>query len=213
MDTLEGLALGVQGGNLDQVVELTRQAVAAGIPPGEILSRGLVAGMDVIGVKFKAHEIFVPEVLRSARAMKAATEVLRPLLAAGQAGQAGTVVLGTVKGDIHDIGKNLVGMMLEGGGFKVVDVGVDAPPEKFAQAVVDHQAGLVAMSAMLTTTMPAMAATLKHLEAQGLRGQVRVKIGGAPVTQGYADQIGADGYSEDGGSAVQLARRLAGGSS
>jgi 5-methyltetrahydrofolate--homocysteine methyltransferase len=176
----------------------------------EVLKGGLLTGMDQVGVDFRAGELFVPEVLIAARAMHAGMDLLRPLLAEGEVPSSGKVVLGTVKGDLHDIGKNLVGMMLEGGGFEIVDLGTDVPPEKFAEAVRTEQPALVGMSALLTTTMPSMKDTIEALEDTGVREQVRVMIGGAPVTRAFSDEIGADGYAPDAASAVELARSLVG---
>ena len=166
--------------------------------------------MDEVGRRFECEEYFVPELLLSARAMKAALELIRPLLASSGAEPAGRVVIGTVKGDLHDIGKNLVASMLEGGGFEVIDLGADVAPEKFVAAAGERQADLVCLSALLTVTMPAMKTTIQALEREGLRGRVKVLIGGAPVTEQYAREIGADGYGPNASAAVQLARRLVG---
>jgi 5-methyltetrahydrofolate--homocysteine methyltransferase len=166
--------------------------------------------MNEVGRRFKNNEFYVPEVLIAARAMHAAMDVLKPLLAASDVQPVGTVVIGTVKGDLHDIGKNLVAMMLEGGGFNVIDLGVDVSPEKFLQAVREHKPNIVGLSALLTTTMPAMKTTIEALKEAGVRDQVKVIIGGAPVTQRFADEIGADGYAPDAASAVDVARQLLG---
>jgi 5-methyltetrahydrofolate--homocysteine methyltransferase len=164
--------------------------------------------MDEVGRLFECEEYFVPEMLLSARAMKASMEILRPLLKASGAEPVGRVVIGTVKGDLHDIGKNLVASMLEGGGFEVIDLGADVAPERFVDAVTTRNAGLVALSALLTVTMTSMKGTIDALQAAGVRDKVKVMVGGAPVTQQYADAIGADGYSDSAGGAVALARRL-----
>ncbi len=189
-------------------------ALDAGLPPDTILKEGLIAAMAEVGRLFEENEYFVPEMLVSARAMQAGLNLLKPALAAAGAAPAGKVVVGTVKGDLHDIGKNLVAMMLEGAGFEVVDLGTDVTPDKFVKAVMEHKpkAGeaplVIGMSALLTTTMPSMTGTIKALQEAGLREQVKVMIGGAPVTDGFAKQIGADGYSPDASSAVRLAKSL-----
>lgn len=205
---LQALAEAIINGKRNDAVELTKKLVDAGVPAKRILDEGLIAGMSVVGEKFKNGEYFVPEVLVAARAMKAAMEILRPLLAASDVEPIGTVVIGTVRGDLHDIGKNLVAMMLEGAGFKVVDLGVDVPAEKFIEAVREHNADIVGMSALLTTTMTYMPEVIKALEAEGIRNKVKVIVGGAPVTQEWADQIGADGYAPDAASAVDKCKEL-----
>lgn len=187
---------------------LTINAIKEGVPPDQILNNGLVAGMNVVGQKFKANEFYVPEVLIAARAMDAAMKHLKPALVETGAKPVGIIILGTVKDDLHDIGKNLVGMMLEGAGFEIVDLGVDVKAEKFAEMVKEKGAQIVALSALLTTTMPAMKTTIGALETAGLRDKVKVLIGGAPVTQNYADEIGADGYAPDAASAVDVAKVL-----
>jgi len=164
--------------------------------------------MDEVGRRFECEDYFVPEMLLSARAMKASMEIVRPLMAASGAQPAGRVVIGTVKGDLHDIGKNLVASMLEGGGFEVIDLGADVAPERFVEAAAARHANLVALSALLTVTMPSMKSTIDAFQSAGLRAHVKIMVGGAPVTQHYADAIGADGYSESAGGAVALARRL-----
>ena len=209
-DILKQMMEKLYAGEDDAVAELTQKALDEGLPPGEVLKGGLIAGMDEVGVDFRAGDLFVPEVLIAARAMHAGMDVLRPLLVESDVPSSGKVVLGTVKGDLHDIGKNLVGMMLEGGGFEIIDLGTDVPPEKFAEAVRAEQAHLVGLSALLTTTMPSMKDTLEALEDLGVREQVKVMIGGAPVTRAFADEIGADGYAADAGAAVELARSLVG---
>jgi corrinoid protein of di/trimethylamine methyltransferase len=209
-DILEQMAEKLYDGEDEAVAGLTQKALDEGIKAEEVLKNGLLAGMDRVGVDFRAGDLFVPEVLIAARAMHAGMDVLRPLLAEGDTGSMGKVLMGTVAGDLHDIGKNLVGMMLEGGGFEVVDLGTDVPPEEFAEAVRKEQPDLVGMSALLTTTMPSMKDTLEALEDVGVREQVKIMVGGAPVTQAFAEEIGADGYAPDSASAVELARSLVG---
>ena len=208
MADLQALAEALIKGDRNKVVELTKQAMADGTKPKDILEKGLIAGMSVVGERFKKNEVYVPEVLIAARAMHGGLEILEPKLKAAGVQPIGTVVLGTVKGDLHDIGKNLVGMMLQGGGMKVVDVGTDATPEKFIEAVKSSGARIIAMSALLTTTMPQMPEIIKAVKQAGLR--VKTMIGGAPVTQAYADEIGADGYAPDAASAVDKAKELIG---
>jgi 5-methyltetrahydrofolate--homocysteine methyltransferase len=210
MADLKALAEAIISGNQQEAVRLTQQALDENVPADAILNDGLVAGMSVVGAKFKANEFYVPEVLIAARAMKSAMELLRPVLVETGVEPRGTVVIGTVRGDLHDIGKNLVAMMLEGAGYRVVDLGVDVKPEKFVEAVQQEKAQVVALSALLTTTMPAMKDTIEALKQAGVRDQVGVMIGGAPVTQEYADEIGADGYGPDAASAVDVANALTG---
>ena len=193
-------------GNANKVKELTQQAVDGGTPAGDILKKALIPGMDIVGKKFRANEFYVPEVLIAARAMHAAMDVLKPLLAEGDVETAGKVLLGTVQGDLHDIGKNLVRMMLEGGGFEVIDMGTDVKPEAFVEAIKKEKPDIVGLSALLTTTMVNMKDTLNAISEAGIRDQVKVMIGGAPVTQRYTDEIGADGYAADASSAVDVAR-------
>ncbi len=192
------------------VKDLVQKAIDEKVPVEQILTDGLIAAMAVVGDRFRKNEVYVPEVLIAARAMKAGMELLKPLLAQSGVQPVGTVVLGTVKGDLHDIGKNLVGMMLEGAGFAVVDAGIDVSPEKFVEAIKSSNAGVIAMSALLTTTMPMMKNVVDALDAAGLKGKVKTMIGGAPVTQSYADEIGADGYGKDASSAVLVAKQLLG---
>jgi 5-methyltetrahydrofolate--homocysteine methyltransferase len=189
---------------------VTEQAIAAGTNPMDLVNEHMVPAMDEVGRRFECNEYFVPELLLSARAMKAALELLRPLLAAQGAQPVGRVVIGTVKGDLHDIGKNLVAAMLEGGGFEVIDLGVNVTPEQFVATIREKNANVVAMSALLTTTMPAMRSTIDAIKVAGLREQVKVLIGGAPITQRYAEEIGADGYSENAPGAVGLAKKALG---
>ncbi|NBB94289.1 MAG: cobalamin-binding protein [Planctomycetes bacterium] len=208
MADLEQLSEALITGDRNKVAELTQAAVDEGVAPQTILEEGLVAGMNVIGVRFKNNEIYVPEVLIAARAMKSAMEILEPVLADAGVQPAGTVVLGTVKGDLHDIGKNLVGMMLTGGGLKVIDIGIDVASEQFVEQTKESGAQIVAMSALLTTTMPQMTEIVKALKDSGV--EAKTIIGGAPVTQSYADEIGADGYAADAATAVDVAKELIG---
>ncbi len=208
MADLEGMAQALEKGDRDTVVKLVREALDEGTSAEEILNKGLIVGMDSIGRKFKANEVYVPEVLIAARAMAGGMEIIEPILAETDVKPRGKVVIGTVKQDLHDIGKNLVGMMLKGGGFQVVDAGVDVDPEKFVSAAKEAGADIIALSALLTTTMPNMKSVIDALKAAGVN--VKVMIGGAPITQGFADEIGADGYAADATSAVDLARDMVG---
>jgi corrinoid protein of di/trimethylamine methyltransferase len=187
---------------------VTEAALAEGAAPLALVQDVMMPAMDEVGKKFEANEYFVPELLLAARAMKASLELIRPLLAAGGIEPAGKIAIGTVKGDLHDIGKNLVAAMLEGGGFEVIDLGVNVDPNKFVRAVKEKGAQIVALSALLTTTMPAMKTTIDALAKAGVREQVKVMVGGAPVTEAYAKEIGADGYSQNAAGAVPLARSL-----
>ncbi|MGI5898826.1 MAG: corrinoid protein [Christensenellales bacterium] len=198
----------LKSGRAPKVKELVQAAIDEGVQPEDILNQALVVGMGEIGEKFKNNEVYVPEVLIAARAMNAGLSILEPLLAQKDVKPAGTVALGTVKGDLHDIGKNLVGMMLKGAGFKVIDLGVDVPPEAFVEAARQDDVQIIGMSALLTTTMPAMKETIDALKAAGLNDKVKVMIGGAPVTQNFADEIGADAYTSDAASAAQKALEL-----
>ncbi|MDI7275513.1 MAG: corrinoid protein [Anaerolineae bacterium] len=197
-------------GNAPKVKELTQEALAAGVAPGEIISRYLIPAMAEVGDRFERNEFYVPELLIAARAMQGALAILKPLLTDTDLKPAGKVVIGTVKGDLHDIGKNLVSMMLQGAGFEIVDLGVDVSPERFVETIKQTRADVVALSALLTTTMPSMKTTIDALAAAGLRERVKVIIGGAPVTQRYADEIGADGYAPDANSAVRRTKQLLG---
>ena len=210
MAVLEELSQALINGNAPKTKELAQKAIDEGMAPSQVLSEGLIVGMNEVGRRFKNNEFYVPEVLIAARAMHAGMDVLKPLLTEAEAASAGTVLIGTVKGDLHDIGKNLVMMMLEGAGFNVVDMGVDVSPEKFLEAVRDKKPQVIGLSALLTTTMPAMKTTIEALKEAGVRDSVKVMIGGAPVTQRYADEIGADGYAADAASAVDVARKLSG---
>ncbi len=208
-EILEAISTAVIEGNLGDIVDLTEDALDEDLSAQEILDNGLMAGMDYVGVEFKAGNMFVPEVLRSAKTMQNSMDVLKPLLAESGAKMVGKVLLGTVKGDLHDIGKNLVGMMCEGAGFEVKDIGRDIDPDGFIAAIKEFEPDIVGMSALLTTTMRAMESTIKALEEAGLRDRVKVMIGGAPVTQAFADQIGADGYASNAASAADLAKQFA----
>ena len=209
MSTLETLSLAVEKGKRNDAKQLTQTLLDEGMKPLDIVEKGLVPGMSAIGEKFKNNEVFVPEMLIAARAMKEAMLLLDPLLTKAGIKPKHTVVIGTVQGDLHDIGKNLVAMMLKGANFGIVDLGTNVPHEKFAAAVKEHNASVVALSALLTTTMPAMKAAVESIRATGL-SDIKIMIGGAPVTQDYANEIGADGYSSDAASAVDVALRLLG---
>jgi corrinoid protein of di/trimethylamine methyltransferase len=210
MAELKKLHDAILTGDLKTAVAITQQAIEEKLDPSELIANTMVPAMAEVGRLFECEEYFVPELLLSARAMKGALELLRPLLAATGAQPAGRVVIGTVKGDLHDIGKNLVASMLEGGGFEVVDLGTDVTPEKFIAALRESNSSILALSALLTTTMLSMKSTIDALKTAGVRDKIKVMIGGAPVTQQFANEIGADGYSENANSAVTLARKLAG---
>ncbi|MBN1405929.1 MAG: corrinoid protein [Candidatus Omnitrophica bacterium] len=197
-------------GNIPEIPTLVRQALSDKASPEDILNKGLIAGMAVVGEKFKANEIYVPEVLISAKAMHAGLDVLKPFLEKAGVASKGNIVIGTVKGDLHDIGKNLVSMMFKGAGFSVTDLGIDVPPEKFIDEAVRSKAQVMAMSSLLTTSMPSMKATMDLLKKRGLVGKIKTIIGGAPVTQKYADEIQADGYADNASSAVDKAKELLG---
>jgi 5-methyltetrahydrofolate--homocysteine methyltransferase len=209
MADLKAIAEALTKGQAAKVKELVQQALGEKIAPEKILNESLLAGMDVVGKRFKANEIYIPEVLIAARAMHAGMDIIKPLLSKKTASTSIIVAVGTVKGDLHDIGKNLVCMMLEGAGFEVLDLGIDVPPEKFIDAVKNKNAKVIGMSALLTTTMTSMKGTIDALKASGLKDKVKVMVGGAPVTQSYADEIGADGYASDAASAADKARELA----
>jgi len=208
MADMKALSEAVIRGDQTRALEITRAAISEGVPPGIILNDGLIAGMNVIGERFKKNEVYIPEVLIAARAMKSALEVLAPKLIEAGVEPVGKAVMGTVQGDLHDIGKNLVAMMLKGAGFDVVDLGVDVSAAKFVEKAKETKAKIVGLSALITTTMPSMEKTVKALKEAGLA--VKTMIGGAPVTQAYADRIGADGYAPDAASAVDLAKSLIG---
>ena len=210
MDELKELQVNLIEGQADKVKELTQAAVAKGIGVEKILNEGLIAGMAMVGERFKREEVYLPEVLFAGRAMKAGMEILEPLLLSAGAKPVGKIILGTVKGDVHDIGKNLVGVMLKGAGFEVIDIGVDVAPEAFVDAAKREGAPLIGMSALLGTTIHSMKDTVEALASAGLKGQIRAMVGGALVTQSYADSIGADGYAPDAASAVDKAKELLG---
>lgn len=207
MPDLEKLFEAIVKGDANTSRTITAQALAEAIDPLELVNEYLVPAMDEVGRRFQCNDYFVPELLIAARAMKAALELIRPHLVARGDKPIGRVAIGTVKGDLHDIGKNLVASLLEGGGFEVIDLGVNVSPEKFIETVRDKNATIIAMSALLTTTMPAMRTTIQALKEAGVRDQVKVLIGGAPITQKYAEEIGADGYSENAVGAVALAKK------
>ena len=199
----------ILNGNAKKAEAATKAAIAAGVNPSDLVQKQMIPAMDEVGKRFECNEYFVPELLIAARAMKTALELITPHLVSSGAEPTGRVVIGTVQGDLHDIGKNLVASMLEGGGFQVVDLGVDVPPERFVEAAKEKDGTIVALSALLTTTMTMMKRVVEALDKAGIRGTTKVMIGGAPITQQYADEIGADGYSDNASSAVALARRLA----
>jgi corrinoid protein of di/trimethylamine methyltransferase len=210
MQDLKELNEAVISGDASKTRQITEQALSEGFDPVKLVNDYMVPAMDEVGRRFECNEYFVPELLLSARAMKSALELVRPLLAASGAKPLARVVIGTVKGDLHDIGKNLVAAMLEGGGFEVIDLGVNVSPEKFIQTVREKDAQIIAMSALLTTTMPAMKTTIDEVKKAGLGGRVKVLVGGAPITQRYADEIGADGYSDNAPGAVAAAKKALG---
>ncbi len=210
MDILKEIAQGVIQGKAQEVEKLVKEALDRGIEVGQVLNQGLIAGMEVVGDKFKKNEFYVPEVLIAARAMQKGMDILQPLLEKSGVKPLAKFIIGTVKGDLHDIGKNLVSMMLKGAGFEVIDLGVDVPPERFVETVEKENAPLMGLSALLTTTMPSMRDTIEALAKSGLREKVKVMVGGAPLTQEYADEIGADGYAPDAASAVDKAKELLG---
>lgn len=208
MSIIEQISENLMKGNARDVEMLVTQAISDGVPVRDILNKGLLSGMGIIGEKFKKNEVYVPEVLIAARAMKAGMAVLKPELVTAGVDPVGTVVIGTVKGDLHDIGKNLVCMMLEGAGFKVVDAGINVDAAKMIELAKENKAGLIGASALLTTTMTAMKDIVEAIKSASLSESVKLMIGGAPVTQAFADEIGADGYAPDAASAADLARKL-----
>ena len=208
MSLLEDVSLALQAGRAPKVKELVQQAVDEGIPAKDVLEQGLLSGMSVVGEKFKNNEVFVPEVLIAARAMNAGVAILKPYLTEAGVEAKGTAVIGTVKGDLHDIGKNLVKMMLEGRGLNVIDLGVDVEPERFVQAAIDNEADIICCSALLTTTMGEMKHVVEAAAAKGIRDTVKIMIGGAPVTQSFCDSIGADCYTADAASAADEALKF-----
>jgi 5-methyltetrahydrofolate--homocysteine methyltransferase len=208
MPDLSKLHDSILDGDEKTSVQLTNEAIAEGVDPVDLISRWMIPAMDEVGRRFEAQEYFVPELLLAGRAMKAALEILRPILASTGVQPTGRVVIGSVKGDLHDIGKNMVSSMLEGAGFEVIDLGIDVPPQKFIAAVDRDDVHILALSALLSVTMPEMKNTIDALIAAGLRDRVKVLVGGAPVTRAFAEEIGADGYGENAGSAVSEARSL-----
>lgn len=208
MSCFNEISEGVIKGNQKLVKEKVQELIDNGTKPLEIINQGLMAGMNVVGARFKEGDMFVPEVMIAARAMSSGIALVKPLLNDSDMPNSGKVIIGTVKGDLHDIGKNLVTMMIESAGFNVVNIGIDISPEKFAEAIKEHNPDIVGMSAMLTTTMMQMKETIEHLKNEGLRDSVKVIVGGAPVNQQFADEIGADGYSVDASSAAELCKEL-----
>lgn len=208
MSDFNSLADLVINGNFTGAKDLTKVMVDKGVDPLEIINQGLMAGMNVVGVRFKAGDMFVPEVMMSAKAMSMGIEILKPYMADRDMPSAGKVLIGTVKGDLHDIGKKLVVMMLESAGFDIIDLGVDIAPAAFVDAVKEHKPQVVGLSALLTTTMVAMRDTIEVLKEEGLRDTVKIIIGGAPISQSFADEIGADGYAPDAAAATDLCRGL-----
>ena len=210
MEILQKIGESLQRGEHEQVAELTRQAIDAGLPATQILNDGLMAGMAVVGQRFGAHEIFLPELLLAARAMNAGIDLLKPLFLGGEMPTQGKVVIGTVKGDLHDIGKNLVGIMLKGAGYEVIDVGSDVAADVFVDAAEAEGASVVGLSALLTTTMTGMKEVVELVKARGLQDKIKVIVGGAPLSKAFAEEIGADAYGYDAGNAVELVKELAG---
>jgi 5-methyltetrahydrofolate--homocysteine methyltransferase len=208
MEIVKQIAQSLIDGDDERVPELARRALAEGTGAHEILDGGLIAGMNVVGERFRTHEIFLPDVLLAAKAMHAGLEVIKPHLEGGAMATAGRVVIGTVQGDLHDIGKNLVGILLKGAGFDVIDLGKDVPPRRFVDAARDAGAGVIGMSALLTTTMPVMKQVVDLLASEGLAGRVHTIVGGAPVSAEFAREIGADGYAYDAANAVERVRAL-----
>jgi len=208
MDLLQDISIALQSGNCERVEALVRQVLGTKVLPKDVLDKGLIAGMNVIGEKYKNHEIFLPEVLLAAKAMYTGMDVLKPLFLKDEMPTLGKVVIGTVHGDIHDIGKNLVAIMLRGAGFDVIDLGKDVPAEKFVEVAVQEKARVIGMSALLTTTMPAMRSVVERLGKRGLNGKIKTIIGGAPVTADYARHIGADAYGYDSVNAVEWIKKL-----
>ena len=210
MSNIQEIKAAVEGGKVKLIEELVQEALDAGVDANDILNDGMTAAMAVIGEKFQKNEVFVPEMLIAAKTMKKGVEIIRPHLASGSMGKHGKYIIGTVAGDLHDIGKNLVALMIESSGFEVIDLGVDVAPDKFVEALKENpDCKLVGASALLTTTMPALRDTVAAIAAAGLRNQVKIMIGGAPITQEFADEIGADAYTPDAGSAAVKALELA----
>ncbi|MFC1787107.1 corrinoid protein [Halobacteriota archaeon] len=207
---LDEMSKALADGNMPEVKRLTEEFLRSGIRPGAIVNKGLIPGMDVVGIRFKKKDISVPEVLMSARAMHASLEILKPLLSRSDMKPLGLIAIGTVRGDIHDIGKNLVGMMLEGAGFQVIDIGIDVPPEIFVEIVREKKPDILGLSALLNSTLSSMKDTIEALENAGIKEDVKVIIGGAPVTQDFSDEIGADAYAGDAREAVLKAKEILG---
>ena len=208
MSDLKSITDTLIAGDGEKLKELVQNALNTGIPANEILQKGLIAGMDIVGEKMENGDMFIPEVLMAAQAMGFSVEILKPLLAEGETSSAGKVLIGTVKGDLHDIGKNLVIMMMESAGFEVIDLGVDVEPEKFVEAIKENKPNIVGLSALLTTTMPMMKKSVDCITKAGLRDTLKILIGGAPVNQAFADEIGADGYAPDAGAACKMAKAM-----
>jgi 5-methyltetrahydrofolate--homocysteine methyltransferase len=206
--SIESIYQAVLEGDANEAATQVQAGLDSGIAPSDILNKGCIAAMGEVGRLFEEGEMFVPEMLIAARAMQAGMAILKPHLAEGEITSAGKVILGTVAGDLHDIGKNLVGMMMEGAGFEIVDLGTDVSADAFVNAVREHKADIIGMSALLTTTMPSMTATVEALTEAGLRDEIKVLVGGAPVTQAFADEIGADGFAPDASSATRVAKSL-----
>lgn len=208
MSDFSKLADGVFRGDFATVENLTKQLIEDGVNPLEIINKGLIEGMNIVAPKFKAGEMFVPEVVRAAKSMHTGLELVKPLIANSDVPSKGTILVGTVKGDLHDIGKNLVIMILESGGFNVIDLGINVSVEKFVEAVKEHNPQIIGLSALLTTTMPAMKETIDALKEAGVRDNIKILVGGAPVTQSFADEIGADGYATDAMAAKEICEKL-----
>lgn len=208
MEILAAIVDNVLNGDDEKVSELTQKALEQGLAPKQILDDGLIAGMAIVGDKFKAHEIYLPEVLLAARAMYAGMDLLKPLLIKEGISSLGKVVVGSVQGDLHDIGKNLVGIMLKGAGFEVIDLGSDVPPERFIETAKEHNATVIGLSALLTTTMPAMTKVVEHIKQERLEGKIKTIIGGAPVSEAFAREIGANAYAFDAANAVERVKAL-----
>ena len=210
MDVLSEIAACLRNGDDEKVAQLTQQAIDDGLPAGEILDNGLIGGMQVVGELFRNHDVFLPEVLLAARAMQRGVDLIKPLLAGGEIPTIGKVVIGTAKGDLHDIGKNLVGIMLKGAGFEIVDLGNDVTAERFVDAAVDSGAKVIGISALLTTTMSSMKDVVDLVQERGLAGEIHTIVGGAPVSKEFADSIGADAYGYDAANAVEQVKALTG---
>ncbi len=211
MELLKEIALHVENGRMKEVASMVERGLGEGLGAGDILNGGLVAGMDSIGVRFRNNEVFVPEVLMAARAMKAGLEIIKPVLLRDRVPAKGTVIMGTVRGDLHDIGKNIVCYMLQGAGYDVIDIGIDMPKETFIEAARSHGAGVIGLSSLLTTTMEYMREVMEAVRSSDISGTVRVMVGGAPVTRSFANEIGAHGYAPDASRAVEVVRGLIGG--